>query len=172
MYSNREFDPEATYRRQTPSQRGESVVAILLVALGAFLVVSGYSKGVSFEDFAAPGWPPILFGLALAVPSLVLLIRSVWSGWGRREPPIRDDLRSKFAWAKQPTVAALALILYALVMSSLGYAVATFALALTLLSLLGWRGWRGGLAAAGLTLALYELFAVVLRIPLPSGILG
>lgn len=111
-----------------------------------------------------PGFLPFWIGVTLAMMSVALIVGSL-AGGRSSDAPVAGARRG---------VAGIAggLLLYAAVLETVGYLVATFALLAALLVILGERRWPAGLAFAALaTAATWAMFGVWLGVPLPAGTL-
>jgi putative tricarboxylic transport membrane protein len=140
------------------------------IAGGAFIVAGAFVLAVSgdlpFGTPASPGagmLPTLLVALMMAL-GLVLVVRA---GAG---PPLAE-----LNWADLPHAARVGVIAVAAVVAfePLGFAVTT---ALLLFTLIFWVEQRPLLPALGFSIAapvaIYVLFSLLLRTPLPGGLLG
>ena len=126
-----------------------AVVAILYLLLG---------RGYPLDTLAAPG--PGIFPLAAGV---ALLLVAVWqfvaAGRGRAEAPPRR---------RAPRLMAVVLVIYAAVLPTLGFVLASFALVVIAARLMGLPGWwRPAVLGACVALAARVVFVTWLGVPLP-----
>jgi putative tricarboxylic transport membrane protein len=107
---------------------------------------------------------PLVLGSILLLLSILYYLQSAGKPAGK----------ALLVGVDKPLLAKLigASVLYALVLSTLGYIVATTLFLLGAMHLLGRRNWRSLAAiAAGFSVITYSLFAYVLGVPLARGIL-
>lgn len=152
------------------------------VAIGAFTVVSlcflvlggAYLAGSFFLPMGTVAQPgagfyPLLVGIALVSLSLPLLAQSLKTKEigqkGEEAFPKGEDLHRVVA-------VALALIFFAVLLKPLGYGICSAALIIAVLRFLGLRSWVRTILIALLSMAIsYYIFASVLDVPLPRGLL-
>ncbi len=140
-----------------------TAIAASLVGLAYLVEATRYARGTLAEP--GPGLFPLGIGALLLGAAFVTGLEA----WRRRTwetvdwPGGRDALR---------VLAILALSLgYALLLPWLGHPVAASLIILAVLQLMRLRGWALKLAVAlGLGLGSHYLFAVVLGVPLPTGL--
>lgn len=157
-----------------PAPAVDGLIALVLLLLGLGVSLHGLTLGLDVGKRAMPGVAPLAFGLFLALPSAVLLVKSVRA---RRDSPkdARWDRSERWMSARilsLPVVALAGLAVYVALMKPVGYLVATFLFAYATLWVLKWRGLKGLAGAIGVTAAVYALFSIGLSVPLPSGLLG
>jgi putative tricarboxylic transport membrane protein len=123
----------------------------------SFSIVRGFAS-----DRLGPAFFPRMLALALAALSLTLIVRALA---GRSDPSRPPEMRVKiFA-----TVIVL-LVLYAVVLPTAGFLVATPILLAAVIWLLGSRKWATLLGTAiGVTVVLYVVFGRALHVLLPLG---
>jgi len=112
-----------------------------------------------------PGFLPFWVGVALATMSLTLIVGSLLD---REKPGVQAAegiQRQHVAWMVG------GLLLYTLLLETVGYPVTTFLLLSALVKILGQRGWYTVLGFSALaTAGSYALFGLWLGVPLPWGI--
>jgi putative tricarboxylic transport membrane protein len=147
--------------------------SLSLLALG-FLVLGGAailgSLALPFGSTAHPGagFYPLLVGIALTALSLSFLKpdRKGRISAEEMEPFPRGKDRNRVA------TVAVTLILFAILLKPLGYGISSALLLIVVLKSLGMREWfRILLIAAAVSAVSYFLFASILGVPLPRGIL-
>jgi hypothetical protein len=140
------------------------------IAGGIFIIIGALVLAVSgdlpFGTLASPGagmLPTLLVGLMMAF-GLVLVVQA------RRSPPLAELNWADFPHAARVVVlAAAAAALYV----PLGFALTAPLLLLALILLVERRPLLPALAfSLGATGAIYALFTIVVRTPLPRGLLG
>lgn len=145
------------------------VIALALAAVGVGFSLRGLGLGVNLGDTTSAGLAPFVFGVALALPAVAIGVHSARALRGRGETRGENQPKPSRTLLRGPALGLVAITAYTLLLPRVGYLLATFAFTLALLFLLGWRSLRGVLAAMLLTAAVYGLFSVALRVPLPSG---
>jgi cellulose synthase/poly-beta-1,6-N-acetylglucosamine synthase-like glycosyltransferase len=114
-------------------------------------------------DNPGPGFLPFLLGIAIALMSIVLLIR-VW-----KKTKTEDK---KISWGLiKVSVIFLVIVLFTALLETTGYVINIFLLFLILLRPVGRQKWSWTLLISiGATLVSYLLFDRWLMLPLPRGI--
>lgn len=129
-------------------------------AAGMAWTAQGYAAAISYEPVGPRAFPLLLAGL-LALTGLWLVIKPA---------PVGEGL--KLAQVKLIGIGALALVIYALLFETLGFPVATAAMAVPVGMAFG-GSWKQSLAGgAALGVALFLLFDKLLDVVLPSGVLA
>lgn len=148
----------------------DQVVALLLIALGAYLVSQGLGYGFMQGTTPGAGYFPVLMGGVLIVLSIVNLLRSL----GGLERLKSDMTRGDIVRFGGVVVAMLAFVA---ITPWLGMTVATMLLMLAISliirpSLEGRYLVRVGVTAVVVPVVCKLLFATLLRVPVPVGVLG
>ncbi len=149
--------------------RAETVFGLGILAFGGLLLEESLKLPYFVEEVPGPGFFPFWLSLAIIAFGLALTVRGARSGAGTSE---KGDWPDASGWMRIGIMmGALALCLVLLdsagflVTAALFVAVATFGL--------GTRSWQALLPVPLVAAAvLYGVFAVWLKVPLPSGILG
>lgn len=139
-----------------------ATIPLLAFACGAFIE----ARKLPFGSLSSPraGFFPLILSALLAVFSLPLLLESL------KEREARSGLRPG-TW-KRVGLTLGALFAYGFLFESLGYIVTTFLFVGFLLRAVDRQGWlRAFTVAFCASLASYLLFGLLLRSPLPAGIL-
>lgn len=154
-----------------PLPQDRDIMSSLFWALvGVLFCIGGTHYGLRRSGIPGPGFLPFVTGLILVAFSLILLIsrllkREEAAGSVREPMPSGEALRRILK-------ALGALCLYVLILEPLGFMLTTF-LFMVLVLRLEPRRWTFILPAAiGTTAFFFLLFKVLLRVPLPPGILG
>lgn len=172
---------ETSAPSRTDGPRADAVLSVGAAIIGVVLVFRGLQLGVDPAVVASPGLAPVTFGSLLIVFALVLLVRSVQTllaGKAGRESRKAPDGRwtsgggADLGHLRTPAALLAVLVLYVLLLDTLGFLLSTALFSVVVLGMLGWRGVRGMLAGIVLAAASYALFDVALRVPLPRGVLG
>jgi putative tricarboxylic transport membrane protein len=154
-----------------PLFRDRDVTSSLFWALvGILFCMGGIHYGIRRSGIPGPGFLPFVTGLILVAFSLILLISRLLergnAAGSTREPMPRGQALRRILKALG------ALCLYVLILEPLGFVPTTF-LFMVLALRLEPRSWSFILLAAmGATAFFFLLFKVLLKVPLPPGILG
>jgi putative tricarboxylic transport membrane protein len=146
-------------------KRFERIAAGVLFAIGGGAAHLALQMGYGSARFPGPGYLPFWLATLLAVTSGLYFLSRLGSEaetrplWGRK------------AWLR-PTLSAVIMLLFALLMGWLGFFASTFLLFLAWLIVVERERWPvvGVVSVLG-TLGAYLLFGVLLRVPLPKGML-
>ena len=137
--------------------------SLILILIGASVVVGSIRLHIGTPTTPQPGFFPFLGGAILIGLSLILLAYG-WLGHGKRI--------EAFGEIRRPAILVVAMAGYVGVLDRLGYVPATFLISLVILRVLGVKSWKVlGLASVLLAGGTYLLFARLLGIELPAGIL-
>lgn len=147
----------------------DRLVALLLLIFAVYAVAAARAMMYMQGRVPGPGFMPFWIGVGIAVAALMIL-----AGPGRRRS--REETPAGVPASSFPTGQGFTVITM-IVVTVAGVALITplgmaAALGLTLLALVRLLGasWRtAALTAVGLPLALHLLFALGLKVPLPSG---
>ena len=146
-------------------RRWERIAASFLIFLGVGAAVLAYRLGFGDLHHPGPGFFPFWLSIFLAGLAFIYLFTKL----GLDSKPGR--LWEKGGWIR-PSLAALVMFIYTLLMGELGFFSATFLLFLAWLILIEREKWLtiGVVSVLG-TFTLYIVFTVFLRVPLPKGFL-
>ncbi|MFV0360970.1 tripartite tricarboxylate transporter TctB family protein [Tropicimonas sp.] len=138
----------------------------LIAILGGIAIIAGTLgfREAPGQQFGSAFFPRIVGGAAI----LVGIVQMAVAAPG---PPIRiaPELRSADAFCK---LAVLVLVVFwLLAVQSLGFLLTTSLVVLLLALVLGARPLPALLTAAGIPVLLHAIFALLLRVPLPRGVL-
>ena len=150
--------------------RGEILGGFFFLLLAVLAVEEALKLPTGGWKSPAPGFLPLLVALFLGILSAVLLLRGLIQS-GREGIPI-----SSFGAArgkKRVFLTSLALIAFNGLLEKLGFLVATFLFMAFLLVWVSSRPWKVALGTTlFFSLTLYVFFVVLLKVPLPQGLLG
>jgi hypothetical protein len=139
-------------------------VGLVLSAIYLFL-----SRDYSFGEMDQPGarvWPTVV-GLMMVVSSGFVL----WEGW-RMSPTETFEMPSG-PGAKRVVLMIVLMVAYFASMEFLGQLIASALFCVFFMRLVSPLTWPKLVAASlGISLGLYVIFVVVLKIPMPKGVLG
>jgi hypothetical protein len=134
---------------------------LLLLAFSAVVLYESLRIGLGTP--AKPGSGFLTFCAAVVLIGLSLFL--IHRGWNVRE--------AKMTHSRKVILALAVLIVYSLVLDSLGFIVATFLAVAALFGLQTSRPWWVVLALSALvTLSAYVVFGVLLQVFFPPGLLG
>ncbi len=139
------------------------------LSIAGFIVYESTRLGVGELSSPGAGLFPFLTGIALGVFSLVCICDALWRREFRRG-------REEGIWAsdadwKKVILTFLAMVVYALLLETLGYVLGTLALMLFLLRKIERTGWPVAVAISVISVAVsYLLFGVWLQVQLPVGL--
>ncbi len=148
--------------------RSDIAVAAILLALAGYIFLTASALPFGTARVPQTAFFPMALAVLLAILSLVLLAQALA---GTKAPFDADKIGSA-GWFR--IVATLAtLVGFALVLERLGFLLATFLLMICLLRAIEAQSWGKVIAVALATsLITYGLFAWLLGVPLPAGVLG
>lgn len=150
---------------QSKWMKGDVVSGAVLAALGAYIVSEAWRWDYSTVEGPGPGFFPLWYGAAMMLLSLVLVVRTAFSGAAGKSTDWGGVGRALTVWA----VFALAIAL----MKFIGFLTALALLTLFVVAVLYGRPLKVALAAAiGNAAGFYLLFGLALQLNLPAGPLG
>lgn len=149
--------------------RALPIVSFCFLLLGAGYLIESLRLPMGTSSHPGSGFYPFLVGVALAALSVSLLIQS----FKQRETPEEEvDAFPKGPDFMRVVTVASSLLLFAVFFKPLGYGICSAALMVAVLRLLGCRSWAKAVMISILTTAIsYYLFASILGVPLPRGVL-
>ena len=142
--------------------------ALFWFVLSLYVSAESYRMGLGTWHDPGDGYFSFGAGLLLAVMSLSLIIKEL--------PKLRQkssfSVSEKSRW-EAVILIVVAMFLYALLFTQLGFVLCTFLLIVSLLRFVGSRSWVTSTIAGSLvTLSSYVLFNVLLKTGLPKGFFG
>lgn len=146
---------------------GDMIGSLVLLCLGAWAIIGGVKLQLGKVSEPQPGFFPFWGGVVLVVLSGILLVQA-WSGSYKA-----GKGAEAFGAIWRPMIMIIGLIAYVVLLSPLGYLIATFVLSIVLLRVLGTnRAWGLVFAAFCIAFGSYILFDRFLNVTLPAGILA
>jgi len=146
---------------------GDIIGGLVLLGVSAWAIIGGVKLHLGKVSEPQPGFFPFWGGVVLALLSGILLLKT-WAA-----PRGAGKGGESFGAIWRPMVMIIGLIAYVAFLNALGYLIATFALCIVLLRVLGTKRVRGLLFAAFcIAFGSYILFARLLNVTLPNGILA
>ncbi len=147
--------------------RTDIIQSVLFILVGIGVVVESVRLKLGTPLAPQPGFFPFLGGLLLIGLSLIFLTQE-WLRHGRTAPPPQEG----FGEWRRPLILVAGIGAYTAVLEWLGYIVPTVLLTAAILRILGVTSRKKlALASLGLSIGTYYLFARLLGIELPAGIL-
>jgi putative tricarboxylic transport membrane protein len=145
-------------------KRGDIVASVFGIFVGVTMMIGAIRLRLGTPSEPQPGFFPFVAGVILVVLCMILLVRA-FSGRGEGAEPFGE------LW--KPAILAIGLLLYSLLLDSIGYIIATIILSMLVLRVLDTKTWLK-LVAISLVLSVgtYFLFDRLLDVPLPLGILA
>ncbi len=144
--------------------KAERVAGLVLLLIASGYLYAGRDMDWWRGQTVGPRLFPFLLGVSLATVAFLILV-ATFRGQPKSSAPIFGQ--------RLPMLVTLCTAAYIWLLPVVGYAIANTALMLTCLRLYDpHRWWIDALGAAGVTLALYLVFVVILRLQLPLGMLG
>lgn len=152
---------------ETGKKRVEVITSILLIAFAAAVIVMSWDLKITVRRAPGPGMFPLGLGCLIAMLSASILIENL--------NPKTPDKASKFT--NKEGVAKILLLMggivaYALLLVPLGYLISTFGLVAYIMIIQRSKPKTTILTAAGITLLLFLIFQVGLRVMLPKSPFG
>ena len=148
----------------------DTVSGIFWLCMG--ILLSLWSTAYRIGDIAqpGPGFLPLLLGILLILLSLVLLIQARKSSHAAEATPASSLLRA--GWQKVLYTVSL-MVLATFLFEPLGYLLTFFLMMILLIRSAGpQRWWTTLLIAFFSVLSVYLIFVLLLKQPLPQGLLG
>jgi putative tricarboxylic transport membrane protein len=143
--------------------RGDIIGGVLLILLGIGVLAEAFRLGVGTLLIPQPGFFPFLGGFLLITLSIVLLAQGLLG---------RGKNAQAFGEMRRPAILVAIMAVYVGVLDPLGYVLSTIVIAAVILRVLGVTSWKVvSLASLALAVGTYVLFARILGIELPSGVL-
>lgn len=146
-------------------KRFERIAAGVIFVIGAGAAYAAVEMGYGSARFPGPGFLPFWIAALLTLTAGVYLAANL----GLDASPRR--LWEPNTW-RRPLLSALVMLAFTLLMGWLGFFASTFLLFVAWLVLVEGAAWLTVWAVSVLgTLGAYVLFAVLLKVPLPKGLL-
>ena len=133
----------------------------LLLGIGAAILSYGYEIGnITAPE---PGFFPFVCGIAMLVLSAILIIHTIMGLGAKAE---------EFGDLRRPAKLIMGLVAYTLLLSVIGYVIATTLVSVLILRTMGTKSWWQVIAVAlFMSLGSYFLFDRLLDVPLPDRLL-
>jgi putative tricarboxylic transport membrane protein len=132
------------------------------------LCIEAYGLNIGAIRNPGPGFFPFCVGLVMAGLSLIAIIQSV----GKYEPEEKSDRQERFRWWNIAIILA-AILVYALVLQTLGFLICTFLFVSLLLKVVEPQSWKATILGGLITAVSSDIvFNLILQSQIPSGIFG
>jgi putative tricarboxylic transport membrane protein len=147
--------------------RRDIIGGVMLILIGIGVVIGSIRLHVGTLLVPQPGFFPLVGGLLLVGLSVILVVQGfLGRGTAPRQP------REAFGEWRRPLILVVSMSAYTVVLEVLGYVLPTIAIAIIILRVLGVTSWKVLiLASGGLSVGTYYLFARIMGIELPAGVL-
>lgn len=141
----------------------ELAVGAIIAAFGLTAIVSNYLLGAGWaEDGPQAGYFPLRMGVAIFLASIVVIVQA-WRANDRSAFVERDQL-------KLVATVLLPLVVYIAAIKFVGIYVASALFIGIFMKLVGkFSAWKSALAGIGINLALFWIFEIGFKVPLPKG---
>ncbi len=142
---------------------GNVIASLLFLLIGVGVTIGALKLRVGTPVRPQPGFFPFVAGMIVIGLSSVLMVQG-WLGRGKKAEPFGE------IWRPACLVAGIAV--YVAILDPLGFALATIFISVVILRILGVKSWRVlGVSSLILSFGTYFLFARLLGVELPAGIL-
>jgi putative tricarboxylic transport membrane protein len=144
-------------------KRDDFLAGFLLALVGIGVVIGAIRLHIGTPLHPQPGFFPFLGGSALTLLTAILLFQAALG---------RSTGSEAFGKVGPPAIMVAGMGVYVAILEPVGYVPATMLISGVILRVLGVRSWRVlGLVSPFLSVGTYFLFARVLGIDLPAGVL-
>jgi putative tricarboxylic transport membrane protein len=123
----------------------------------------------SFPDIPGQQYGAAVFPTAVAVALGISSLVLVFSGWRAAPAEPRPDRALSVHGLIGFVGTVLLVIIYAVGVGPMGFIPAMMIVILPLMLFLGVRWWVAAIVSLAVTIATFEIFTVLLRVPLPQG---
>jgi putative tricarboxylic transport membrane protein len=145
-------------------KRDDLLAGCLLALVGIGVVIGAFRLHTGTPLHPQPGLFPLFGGGALTILAVILLVQAALG---------RSTGSEAFGKLGPPAIMVVGMGVYVAVLEPVGYVPATMLISAVILRVLGVRSWRTlSLTSLFLSFGTYLLFARVLGIDLPAGIVG
>lgn len=151
-------------------KRNDLIAGMVFIALGIFIFTQTYSYPSLEKGHPGPGLFPNLLALLFMVFGGVLVVRSRRSGPSFQS--IAPPRGSKVAGILNAGSVLGLIVLFVLVVDHLGFLITSALLLFLLMKKLGVSLLRSAASSILITLFIHLMFAKLLRVPLPPGMLS
>lgn len=145
-------------------KRDDLLAGSLLSLVGIGVIVGAFRLHIGTPLHPQPGFFPFLGGFALSLLAAILIVQARLG---------QSTGSEAFGRLGPPAVVVVGMGVYVPILEPVGYVPATILISAVILRILGVKSWRAlGVASVLLAVGTYVLFARILGIDLPLGVLG
>lgn len=148
--------------------RRHLISGLFWLAISIFVGIMATELGVGTVSSPGSGFLFFWSSLILGALSVILIIKSIF---GKREAKLLIDLWKGLKWGKA-VLAIITIFLYALILTELGFILATFLLMILLFGIGKLKYWVTVMSAFITVMLSYIIFHFLLQIQFPRGIFG
>jgi len=140
--------------------------------LGLFLVFQSLRLSVWSQFGPDEGFFPLAIAVVIIVLSVIILVKSIHPARAPRKMEIEETQRLKGETIFKVSSYAVLMLGYGLLMEKLGFLIASALLLFPMAKIVERQSWRTTLLLGGISIvASYVLFAYLLGVPLPRGLM-
>lgn len=146
----------------------DAISSVLWFAVAVFVFLSSIHLGTGHIGNPGPGFVSFWASIFFTCFTVLMLVLNLF---GKKSAPGLSEAWKGLHWGKVVIVIA-SCIIYLSVMEKLGYLLATVGLMLVLFGLSKMKSWVVVLSSLIAVTSSYYLFHILLKVPLPRGILS
>lgn len=141
---------------------------IFWLSFSIAICIEAYRQDIGTIRYPGPGFFPFCVALVMAGLALIAILQSV----GKHEQEEERDHQEPFRWWNIVVILA-AILVYALVLQTVGFLICTFLFVTMLLKVVEPQPWKVSILGGLITAVSAEIvFNVILRSQIPSGFFG
>ena len=154
------------------TQKNRDVLSSLVcIGIGILFCIGSVKFGDIRAGFPSAGFFPFITGVILAFLALIQVVGVFTAGKAGEDKA--EDFFPQQDSVKRLLITLAILFLYAIALEYVGFLITNFLFMVLLLRGLEPQGWKTVLVTAFLTsISCYVLFDILLKVPVPRGILG
>jgi putative tricarboxylic transport membrane protein len=149
----------------------ETIISLFLITVGFLFCLFSFRLGMGKINDPGPGLIPFVSGFILIILSLATIL---FEGKSRKKTESETTTPKGFGVESiRPASVLISLLIYALVLETLGFILSTFLLLTFLFKMSEKRTWKASLLVSIITtISTYILFCYLLDVELPLGLFG
>lgn len=153
-------------------ERYDRIISVIWGVLGLVQCIQSWALGLGSVSEPDSGFMPFIMGLGMVVLAIALFIESSW-GWGKMKSITKNISPWGGVYWKRVVYIAIIMLVYAVLLTTLGFLLDTFLLMVFLLKSGETIRWPTAVAVGALTAGFsYLIFGVWLNVAFPPGILS
>ena len=153
-------------------ERYDRIISVIGVVLGICQCIQSWALGLGSVSEPDSGFMPFIMGLGMVVLAIALFIESSW-GWGKMKSITKNISPWEDTYWKRVVYITMIMLVYAVLLTRLGYILDTFLLMVFLLKSSGTIRWPTAVIVGALVSGFsYLLFGIWLNVAFPPGILS